>query len=149
MRAATLFRERLWPGVGFPSFMIFMGGSLAIAYQRAYHGQSGALTFFATIIVTVVTTFLVAPVVEVTHDLLRVGKARISREHLGKIAVLDAHQTKHALGQGAHGSALTVTRAAIKSSVLVEVRDENDPHPYWQFSTRRPAQLLQALQSGS
>jgi hypothetical protein len=147
MSSVIVYRERLWPGLGFPSFLLFMGASLAIAYERAYQGKVGLITMLISVVVTVLATWTISPVIEVTDTELRVGKARIHRRHIGKVAILEARQTKHALGAGAHGSALTVTRAAIKSSVIVEISDNEDPHPYWQFSTRKPEAVQSALQS--
>jgi len=147
MSSDIVYRERLWPGLGFPSFLLFMGASLAIAYDRAYHGQVGLITMLISVAVTVLATWKISQVIEVTTEELRVGKAHIHRRHIGKIAILDAKQTAHALGGGAHGSALTVTRAAIKRSIVVEISDDNDPHPYWQFSTRKPEAVQSALQS--
>ena len=147
MNTEVLYRERLWPGFAFPSFLTFMGASLGIAYQRAYHGHVGLLTFGCCVVVTGLATFALAVPVEVTTRELRVGRARISREHLGKIAVLNSSQTKEAMGHGAHASAMNVSRSGIKKSVLVEITDVRDPHPYWLFASRQPEAVAQALHS--
>lgn len=147
MSSEIVYRERLWPSPAVPGFLMFMGASLAIAYQHAYHGAVGALTLLVSFILTVILTLAMAPVIEVTPTELRLGKARISRSLLGSVAALDAAQTKHALGKGAHGDALIVTRAGAKGSVVVEIRDEDDPHPYWQFSSKNSERVLKALES--
>jgi hypothetical protein len=36
-------------------------------------------------------------------------------------------------------------RGGINCSVIIEVTDPLDPHPYWQVSTRKPDLLLAAL----
>jgi hypothetical protein len=36
-------------------------------------------------------------------------------------------------------------RAAIKESIVFDVTDETDPHPYWQFSSRKPEKIISAL----
>ena len=128
---------------------MFMGISLAIAFQRAYHGQVGAIITIVSIAITCAITYALAPVLEVSASELRIGKANISRGHLGKVAILDASQTQHASGQGAHAGALNVTRPGIKASIVVEILDESDPHPYWMFSTRRPLLVLKALASAN
>jgi hypothetical protein len=143
----VLYRERLWPSFAVPSFLMFMGGSLAIAYQHAYHGNSGLITVILSLALTLWLTLAMSPAIEVTPYELRLGKARINRSLLGAIASLDAQQTKHALGQGAHADALIISRAGIEASVVVEITDESDPHPYWQFSSRNPEMVLRALHS--
>jgi hypothetical protein len=147
MHDQIIYRERLWPGLAFPSFLVFMGASLAVAYQRAYHGNVGMVTLVISVLVTVAVTYAVSPQVIITSESLTAGKASIPRKYIGKIAILNVQESKHALGKAAYGNALTVTRAAIKNSVVIEVLDELDPHPYWQISTRNPQDLVKALQS--
>jgi len=124
-----------------------MGASLAIAYQRAYHGNVGLVTFAVALGVTALVTLSSSPVVEVTKESLRLGRAEISRMHVGQVAVLDALQTKQSLGSAGHHDAFTATRSGIQNSIVVQIVDENDPHPYWQFSTRRPDKVVAALES--
>jgi len=143
----VVYRERLWPSLAVPGFLMFMGASLAIAYQHAYHGNSGLITLIMSVALTLLLTLAMSPAIEVTPNELRLGKARINRSFLGAIAALDADQTKHALGAGAHADALIISRAGIKASVVVEIKDESDPHPYWQFSSRNPETVLRALSS--
>jgi len=147
MNSEVVYRERIWPGVGLPGFLLFMGVSLAIAFQRAYQGKVGLIITIASALLASAVTFASAPMLEISSSELRLGKARIARSYLGKVAILNADQTQHALGPGAHAGALTVTRSGIKATVLVEILDENDPHPYWMFSTRGPLLVLEAMAS--
>jgi hypothetical protein len=149
MSSKFLYRERIWPGAGFASFLLFMGASLAIAYQRAYHGNIGIAIICICALLTSAITFASAPLLEISLTEMRLGKAHIDRVHLGKTAILDSVQTKQALGKGAHAGALAVTRSGIKATIIVEILDENDPHPYWIFSTRRPQLVLKALGSSA
>jgi len=142
----SIYRERIWPSPALPSFLMFMGASLAIAYQRAYHGHVGLVTLALAIGVTSLITVASSPVVEITPDSLILGKAQIPRVHVGQVAVLDAEQTKKSLGVLGHHDAFIVTRSGIPNSIIVQIVDENDPHPYWQFSTRKPHKVASALE---
>ena len=147
MLSNIVYRERIWPGLGFPSFLLFMGVSLAIAYQRAYDGHIGAIIITISLLLTCAITFASAPVLEISPTELQLGKAHIERIHLGKTSILDNIQSRHALGKGAHSGALSVTRSGIEATIIVEILDESDPHPYWIFSTRKPQLVLKALGS--
>jgi len=149
MNSKVVYQERIWPGVGQPGFLLFMGISLAIAFQRAYHGHVGVIITIASALFVSVVTYASAPKLEISSSELRLGKARIARSYLGKVAVLNSNQTQHALGTGAHAGALTVTRSGVKATIIVEILDENDPHPYWMFSTRRPLLFLEAMASSA
>ena len=148
MSGGIAYRERLWPGLGMPSFLLFMGTSLSIAYQRAYHGRIGLIVFVVSVALTTIISVATSPMIRISEGQLTLGKAHIERRHLGQIALLDPQQARNAQGHGAHAHALTVIRSAARHLVLVEIIDEHDPHPYWMFSTRHPDEVLAALSSG-
>jgi hypothetical protein len=66
-------------------------------------------------------------------------------EYVGDVEVLDAAATRFRLGPGADHAAHLLTRSYLPGSVLVEVADADDPHPYWLLSSRRPADLAAAI----
>ncbi|HRA76308.1 MAG TPA: DUF3093 domain-containing protein [Propionicimonas sp.] len=102
----------------------------------------------------------VLAVAVVGGGLLRYGAARITVDgrglaaagcllewdYLGAVEVLDAAATRFRLGPGADHAAHLLTRSYLPGSVLVEVADADDPHPYWLLSSRRPVDLAAAIE---
>ena len=86
-----------------------------------------------------------APRVEVRDGVFRAGAAHIPVDLLGAAVALDADATRAELGPRLDARAHLCLRGWIRTAVRVEVRDPQDPTPYWVVSTRRPDELVAAL----
>jgi len=122
-----------------------VAATLGLAYGYAVGLAVGVLT-------TVVACGLVAwlllgtsPVVRVDDRVLRAGRARLPLGYVGRRAVVSPADTTRLRGRDADPSAYLCVRSYVRASVMVEVTDPQDPHPYWLVSTRRPEALLAAL----
>jgi hypothetical protein len=76
---------------------------------------------------------------------LQAGRARIPTSYVGSVTPLDAEATRLIAGRDADARAYLLIRPYLKRSVRVDITDPADPTPYWLLSTRRPAQLAEAL----
>ena len=81
----------------------------------------------------------------VDDRVFRAGRARLPLRHVGRIAPLDTEQTRDARGRLADPAAYLCLRSWTSRTVLVEVEDPDDPHPYWLVSTRRGHDLAPVL----
>jgi hypothetical protein len=81
----------------------------------------------------------------VADGTLRVGRARIEGNHLGRATALDADQARRAAGVDADARAFLLLRPYLSRAVKVVVTDPADPAPYWLVSTRHPDQLADAV----
>jgi hypothetical protein len=86
-----------------------------------------------------------APLVVVDDLVLRAGRARLPLRYAGRIAPLTTDQTREVRGRRADPAAYLCTRGWISRSILVEVEDDDDPHPYWLISTRHGDRLAPIL----
>jgi DUF3093 family protein len=86
-----------------------------------------------------------APVVRVDGSTFRAGTAAIPVELLGSAVALDATEARAELGPRLDARAYLCLRGWIHTAVRVELRDPQDPTPYWIVSTRRPTALVGAL----
>lgn len=141
------YRERVWPSV-----WVFAIGLLAVpavvvvfAPIQLLVGIMLALTIYAGYVVFLVSS---APVIEVTADLLRVGSARIPLRFTGRVdAMADRQAARSAAGPSLDARAWLCLRGWVATSARVEVTDQNDPVPYWLFSTRDPEAVRRAIES--
>jgi hypothetical protein len=139
------YRERvhapwwLWVVTG------LLTASLGVAYGYPLGRTAGVASFLLT--QGLVTWWLLgtAPLVVVDDRVLRAGRARLPLRHVGRIAPLDPAQTREARGKLADPLAYLCLRGWVSRSVLVEVDDPDDPHPYWLISTRHGHALAAAL----
>lgn len=142
---APIYLERVWPAPGMWAFMLLMTASLGIAYAQPFGVSAGIATFLLTSVAVVIGLMVNAPVIRVDERVLRVGRARLPLHFVGQFRIMNAAESKSPRDSNAHTDAYFLLRPGIKSSVMVEVIDTSDPHPYWQFSTRHPDELVLAL----
>lgn len=76
---------------------------------------------------------------------LRAGRAHIPVALLGAATALDGDALRRAAGVDADARAFLLLRPYLSRGVRVEVLDPADPTPYWLLSSRRPDELVAAL----
>jgi hypothetical protein len=140
-----VFQERLWPSLGMWGFAFIMTSSLGIAYSQAYGKELGFIVAISTTLAVAIGLMVNTPLIQVDELNLRAGRARLPLEYVGKVQILDDVQSRRARSTDANSNAHFQLRGGIKGSVIVEVTDPQDPHPYWQVSTRKPDALIAAL----
>ena len=139
------FRERVHAPVWIWLLATALTASLGVAYGYRLGTPSGVVAF--VVAQGLVSWWLVAtaPLVVVDDRVLRAGRARLPLQFAGRIAPLDTAQTRDARGRLADPAAYLCLRSWVSRSVLVEVEDPDDPHPYWLVSTRRGRELAPLL----
>ena len=138
------WQERLWPSVWLAPVVLLLG--IGFGLVTAPYGSGLAVT------VAVVATLALggmllatATTLSVSDGVFRAGRARIPVDLLGGPEVLDADGMRHACGPGLDARAYLCLRGWISAGVRVPVLDPRDPAPYWLVSSRRPAELAEAL----
>ena len=140
-----VYQERLWPSFGQWVFAVIMTSSLGIAYGRAFGIELGLTVGVVATVLVSVGLIVNTPLIQIDELNFRVGRARLPLEYVGKIQKLDDLQSRRARSTDANSNAHFQLRGGIKETVIVEVTDPLDPHPYWQVSTRKPDALIAAL----
>ncbi len=140
------YRERLVPSAWIyvaaaflipACLLVFAPINIGVGIAAAivlYGGSVGALV-------------LTAPVIEVGGGELRAGAARLPLRHVGTIEALRGADATRARGIDLDARAWLVIRGWVQPVVRVEVTDPEDPSPYWLVSTRRPEELVAALEA--
>jgi hypothetical protein len=88
---------------------------------------------------------LKAPVIEVTGETLRVGRATIQRKLLGALQEISSEDSFAERGHQLNALAYTSFQGSVRTMLKVDINDKSDPTPYWLFCTRNPAELKKAL----
>ena len=140
-----IYHERLLPGIVSWFLVFFMTVSLGIAYGYVYGLNFGLFITALSTILLYLFMYFSSPLIEVDELVLRVGDARIPKKYIGNPQYLDVEQTLRSRRTLGHRNAYLALRASIKESIIIEITDVSDPHPYWQFSSRRPKELLAKL----
>jgi hypothetical protein len=143
---AAAFQERLLPSPGVWAAVVFMAVLLGIVALRM--GVSGAaITCVVAFVIQAGLLISTAPRIEVGPDEFVAGAARIPISLLGEAETLDPEQMRLALGPDLDARAFLCIRGWIRPGMRVRLNDPKDPTPYWLVSSRRPAELVIALEA--
>jgi membrane protein implicated in regulation of membrane protease activity len=144
--ATVLYTEKLWPN--FWIWLVAAGlsgaGILVFAPISLGAGLTAAVVLFVIISVLLV---LSTPAITVTGSTLSVGRATIERRYVGAASAFRGPEATAERGTRLNGLAFLCIRGWIDPVVRIEITDPSDRTPYWLTSTRRPDDLLAALNS--
>lgn len=140
----TIYRERLAPApwVLLVTALVIPAALLVFLPIDALVGAiTGAVLYLGCV------TILVggAPVIEVTGERLRAGRASIPLRFVAESRAFVGDEASLERGQRLDARAWLLIRGWIRPVVRIELDDPSDPTPYWLVSTRRPDQLSEAL----
>jgi hypothetical protein len=140
----VLYRERLWatPWLYVATALIIPACLLVFAPINPIVGVASAVILYGACVWLLVAT---APTIEVTDTTLSAGRAHIPRSFLGIARAYRDEEATLARGQKLDARAWLLIRGWVKPVVIVEVRDQNDPAPYWLLSSRHPDELAGVL----
>ncbi len=142
-----LYRERMWPTAWVWVLGLGLTGSVGIAYGAAYGPLIGLIAFLLLSSIAIAVLVLAAPRVSVTARHLRAGRATIPCDVLTRCAPLDADGMRRALRLADPGLYMLVRPWSVRQGVIIEVEDPADPHTAWLLSSRRPEDLVRALET--
>ncbi len=141
-----LYRERLWP-----SIWIFVMTALVIPASLLVFLPispiAGVVTAIVLYLGTVTVLTATAPVIEVTTTALAAGRARLPIDLTGPPAAFTSSEAVLERGQRLDARAWVVIRGWVSPVVKIPVIDPADPAPYWLISSRRPAELVAAIET--
>ena len=143
-RTGTLYREALSPslGVWLVSALLAALCILVFAPVNIGTGIAAAVLFLGIEIVLLQAT---TPRIVVTDAEVRVGRARIEREHIGEVTGYRGEHAREQQRARLHGRAYVCMRGWIGPVVRLQITDPRDETPYWLTSTRHPERLVEAL----
>ncbi|TPW76177.1 DUF3093 domain-containing protein [Schumannella soli] len=143
-----IYRERLSPTPWlFVATALLIPASLLVFLPISMvAGVIAAIVSYAAAVVILLAT---TPKLVVTSDELIAGRARLPRDVVGEVSAYRGAEATLQRGRLLDARAWLLIRGWIHPVVKVELRDDEDPTPYWLVSTRRPDELVAALARSS
>ena len=144
-RPAPLYRERVWPAAWvFLATALVIPASLLVflPIDFAVGIGTGIVLYAGCVVLLVIGT----PTLEVTERGFAAGRANLPARHIGAAAGFTKEEATRERGPALDARAWLLIRGWVDGVVRVEVADDRDPVPYWLVSTRRPAELVSALE---
>ena len=140
------FHERLLPGPTAWIVAVAVGGALGLILVPL--NLTVAIVVAAvSIVAALVLVVAYSPVLEVSGDRFRLGRAQIEVDLLGTPTPLHGEEWARTIGQDFEPLAHHCVRGWTRTGLRVEVLDEEDPATAWVASTRRPDDLALALRA--
>lgn len=143
------YRERLTPGPVVWLVAIGFAASVAVAYGSALGTVVGVLVGVGLTSAVLLIIWFSSPQLRVSTSVLEAGGAQIDMDLIGRITTLDGDAMRLARNgqhRDADARSFTVIRPwSGQFGVLIEITDDNDPHPAWVLTTRHPERLITAL----
>ncbi len=139
-----VYRERLWPPAWLHvvTLLIVPAGMLVLLPVNLVVAIVVPIVVYAALTVSLIAT---APVIEIDREGLRAGRAVLPASNVGAATPLRGEAARDALGPGLDARAWLMIRGWIAPVVRIGVEDDRDPAPYWILSTRRPEEIVAAL----
>lgn len=146
MSTRDLWRERLTPRPWMFLIPAGVGAMAGVAMTRITSTSGSWLTGVVIALLCAAGVMLSRGTVAVSPDGVRAGRATLPTQHVGRVAPLDADETRRVRGPMADPRAWLYLRPlSTSTSVVIQVVDPEDPHPYWLVSTKDPEGLCDAL----
>ncbi|MBF4462305.1 MULTISPECIES: DUF3093 domain-containing protein [unclassified Rathayibacter] len=139
------YRERLWPAP-----WLFIATALVIPASVLVFAPInlavGVIVAAALYTGCVLSLLALSPTIEIGEGELRAGPAHIPLELVGEPSSHTGAQAFAERGPRLDARAYLVIRGWVKDVVRVPIEDPQDPTPYWLLSTRRPNDIVAAIQ---
>lgn len=140
--------ERLWPSPWLLLAITPLGAAIWLATLPFIPGFSQTL---GVLVVVAVWLFQLTRVtkISVSPEYLRAGFAELPIAAIGELKVLRGSDALAARGPQLNPAAFKLFRAGVPTYLYVEVKDSNDPTPYWLIASRQPELLEKAIRLAS
>lgn len=144
------YRERLVaPATWWVAGLVVAGFVAATVHSGASGWRSVGPYVVVPVLAVAVLLFLSRQVVRVDEGVLHVPGARAPLTAFGPGEVLDSAGLRQWRGPRAHPWGFVSLQPWSRSAVLLPVVDPDDDTPYWLVATRRPVDLVVALEAQS
>jgi len=143
----ALHHERLVPGPGGWLLLAGFCGSLALVFLPLLGPAATGVLAGGLSVLFGGLLLRATPTVSVAEGWFHAGRARIPLACLGGVEELSPEAMRRACGTDLDGQAYLCLRGWVHTGVRVQVRDRDDPTPYWVVATRRPRDLARALRA--
>lgn len=127
------------------AFIYFMLLSLVIAIWAAFDTTATMVTFvIATLAIAFIAQSLTSRI-RVDQNELRIDKAHIDLQYLGKVTVLDSDAMRLLRTRDADPAAFLAIKFWASKGIKIEVTDPRDATPYWLITSKRGEKLAALL----
>ena len=143
-KGVIYFEKSTWPIMVW-LLVVIMCASIYLAIWAPL----GQLPAILITIFTAIGLFVISKIMQtkifIADNFLYANKAKIDIKYIKKVTPLNKLEFKRLNGVAADPAAFLATNFWTNTGVKVELKDKNDPTPYWLISSKRADELVQKL----
>ncbi len=142
----TDYRERVWPApwVYLATALVIPASLLVFLPINLLAGAITAVVLYGGCLALLAHG---APVLRIADGVFSAGRARLPLSAIGAVTAHEGEDATLERGRRLDARAWLLIRGWVSPVVKVEVVDPEDPTPYWLVSTRRPHEIVAAVEA--
>ena len=140
-----IFREVLRPPIWVLAFIYFLFLSIVLSVWAALDNRATLVTLVISTLALIWIAFSMTSEITFDGEVLRIDKANIEVNYLGKATVLDKTAMRLLRTRDADPAAYLAIKFWEPSGLRIELNDSRDRTPYWLVTSKRGEEIAALL----
>lgn len=140
-----IFREVLRPPIWVLAFIYFLFLSIVLSVWAALDNRATLITLALSTIALIWLSISMTSEITFDGEVLRIDKANIEVEYLGKATVLDKNAMRLLRTRDADPAAYLAIKFWEPRGLRIELNDARDKTPYWLVTSKRGEEIAALL----
>lgn len=140
-----IFREVLRPPIWVLAFIYFLFLSVVLSVWAAFDNRATMITLAISTLALIWIAFAMQTVITFDGQTLRIDKANIESQYLGKVTLLDKNAMRLLRTRDADPAAYLAIKFWEPSGLRIDLNDPRDKTPYWLITSKRGEEIAALL----
>ena len=140
-----IFREVLRPPIWVLAFIYFLFLSVVLSVWAAFDNRATMITLAISTLALIWIAFAMQTVITFDGHTLRIDKANIESQYLGKVTLLDKNAMRLLRTRDADPAAYLAIKFWEPSGLRIDLNDPRDKTPYWLITSKRGEEIAALL----
>ena len=140
-----IFREVLRPPIWVLAFIYFLFLSVVLSVWAAFDNRATLITLAISTLALIWIAFAMQTVITFDGQTLRIDKANIESQYLGKVTLLDKTEMRLLRTRDADPAAYLAIKFWEPSGIRIDLNDPRDKTPYWLITSKRGEEIAALL----
>jgi hypothetical protein len=141
----VIFREVLRPPIWVLAFIYFLFLSVVLSVWAAFDNRATMITLAISTLALIWIAFAMQTVITFDGQTLRIDKANIESQYLGKVTLLDKNAMRLLRTRDADPAAYLAIKFWEPSGLRIDLNDPRDKTPYWLITSKRGEEIAALL----
>ncbi|MSV65635.1 MAG: DUF3093 family protein [Actinobacteria bacterium] len=140
-----IFREVLRPPIWVLAFIYFLFLSVVLSVWAAFDNRATMITLAISTLALIWIAIAMQTVITFDGQTLRIDKANIESQYLGKVTLLDKTAMRLLRTRDADPAAYLAIKFWEPSGLRIDLNDPRDKTPYWLITSKRGEEIAALL----